>query len=88
MSKAVPLLAALVAGVVWGATTWLPHEADRAQDPAAARFEVIKPGLSAAGVFALLLAVRRQRHHELSSAALPPKTIANVYIDLNLTGAL
>lgn len=63
----------VVAGVVWGATEWLLREADQAKDPAAARVEAIKTGLSigagAGGVLALLLAVRRQWHQELSSAA-------------------
>jgi hypothetical protein len=65
--------AAVVTGVAWAATTWLLREADRAADPPAARVEAIKTGLGtaagAAGVFALLLAVRRQWHQELSSAA-------------------
>jgi len=63
----------IVAGVAWGATVWLLGEANHAQDPAAARVEAIKTGLSigagTVGVFALLLAVRRQWHQELSAAA-------------------
>jgi Pentapeptide repeats (9 copies) len=65
--------AAVVAIVGWGATSWLLSEANLAKDPAAARVEAIKTGLSiSAGVgavFALLLAVRRQWHQELSTAA-------------------
>lgn len=61
----------VVAGVAWGATTWLLREADQAKDPAAARVEAIKTGLAigagTGGVFALLLAVRRQWHQELSA---------------------
>jgi hypothetical protein len=63
----------VVAGVAWGATAWLLSEAEQARDPAAARVEAIKTGLAigagTGGVFALLLAVRRQWHQELSAAA-------------------
>jgi uncharacterized protein YjbI with pentapeptide repeats len=63
----------VVAGVVWGATAWLLGEADQAKDPAAARVEAIKTGLGigagTGGVFALLLAVRRQWHQELSAVS-------------------
>lgn len=63
----------VVVGVAWGATAWLLGEADQAKDPAAARVEAIKTGLTigagTGGVFALLLAVRRQWHQELSAAA-------------------
>jgi hypothetical protein len=68
----VAVAAVLVAGVAWGATMWLLREADRANDRAAARVEAIKTGLSigagTGAVFALLLAVRRQWHQELSAA--------------------
>jgi hypothetical protein len=54
----------VVAGVAWGATSALLHEAAGAKDPAAALVDAIKTGLSIAagtgGVFALLLSVRRQ----------------------------
>lgn len=70
---AVVAAAAVVAAVVWGATAWLLREAGSAKDPAAARVEAIKTGLAigagTGGVFALLLAVRRQWHQERSSAA-------------------
>jgi uncharacterized protein YjbI with pentapeptide repeats len=60
-----------VAAVTWGATVWLLTEADRAIDPAAARVEAIKTGLGlgagTGAVFALLLAVRRQWHQEVSA---------------------
>jgi hypothetical protein len=63
----------VVAGVAWGATSWLLSEAGQAHDVAATRVEAIKTGLSIAagtgGVFALLLAVRRQWHHELTAAS-------------------
>jgi uncharacterized protein YjbI with pentapeptide repeats len=63
----------VVAGVAWGATSWLLSEASLARDVAATRVEAIKTGLSIAagtgGVFALLLAVRRQWHHELNAAS-------------------
>lgn len=63
----------VVVVVAWGATAWLLNEADQAKDPAAARVEAIKTGLGigagTGGVFALLLAVRRQWHQELSAAA-------------------
>ncbi|MEV6824018.1 pentapeptide repeat-containing protein [Amycolatopsis sp. NPDC051102] len=64
--------ALVVGGVAWGATTLLLGEADRARDPGAARVEAIKTGLGSAagatGIFALLLAVRRQTHQELTAA--------------------
>jgi hypothetical protein len=54
----------VVALVAWGTTAWLLSEANHAKDVAAARVDAIKTGLSIAagtgGVFALLLAVRRQ----------------------------
>ena len=63
---------ALVAAVTWGATGWLLQQAERAKDPAAARVEAVKTGLGigagTGGVFALLLAVRRQWHQELNAA--------------------
>lgn len=63
--------AIVITAVGWGATTWLLHEAANATDPAAARVEAIKTGLGigagTAGVFALLLAVRRQWHQELTA---------------------
>lgn len=69
---AVAAAGAVVVAVAWGATSWLLAEAGRAKDPAAARVEAIKTGLSigagTGGVFALLLAVRRQWHQELTSA--------------------
>jgi hypothetical protein len=65
--------AVVVAAVAWGATKGLLHVANAAKDPAAAQVEAIKTGLSIAagtgGVFALLLAVRRQWHQEVSTAA-------------------
>ncbi|WP_207925869.1 pentapeptide repeat-containing protein [Actinocrispum wychmicini] len=69
----VALGGAVVAGVTWGATAWLLEEANQAKDPAAARVEAVKTGLGigagTGGVFALLLAVRRQWHQEVSAAA-------------------
>ncbi len=63
--------AIVVAAVGWVATSWLLGEANRAVDPdkrAAARVEAIKTGLGigagTTGIFALLLAVRRQQHNE------------------------
>ncbi|WP_143229770.1 hypothetical protein [Actinophytocola xanthii] len=65
--------AVLVAGVAWLATAWLLNEAAEAKDPPAARVEAIKTGLSigagTGGVFALLLAVRRQWHQEVATTA-------------------
>ncbi|SDH91712.1 Pentapeptide repeat-containing protein [Actinokineospora alba] len=70
----VAIAAAIVAGVTWGSTSWLLSEAIRATDPAAARVDAIKTGLSigaaTAGIFALLLAVRRQWHQEAAAADL------------------
>lgn len=61
----------VVAGVAWGATALLLHEADGAKDPAAARVDAIRTGLTiaagAGGVFAFLLAVRRQWHQEFTA---------------------
>lgn len=68
----ITVAALVIAGVTWGATTWLLDEAAAATDPAAARVEAIKTGLGigagTAGVFALLLAVRRQWHQEVTAA--------------------
>jgi uncharacterized protein YjbI with pentapeptide repeats len=62
----------VVVVVSWVATGWLLHEAAFAKDVAATRVDAIKTGLSigagTGGVFALLLAVRRQWHQELSAA--------------------
>ncbi|MEV6827594.1 hypothetical protein [Amycolatopsis sp. NPDC051102] len=55
--------AAIVAvAVAWTATSWLLNEADHATDRGAARVDAIKTGLSTTGIFALLLAIRRQNH--------------------------
>ncbi len=63
--------ACVVGAVAWGATSWLLAEAKSANDPSAARVEAIKTGLGIAagtgGIFALLLAVRRQWHQELTA---------------------
>ncbi|MCP2245824.1 pentapeptide repeat-containing protein [Lentzea aerocolonigenes] len=64
----------IVAAVGWGATSWLLAEANKAPADARpqARVEAIKTGLSigagTGGVFALLLAVRRQWHQEITAA--------------------
>jgi hypothetical protein len=64
--------AVTVAVVAWGATDWLLGEADGAVDRGAARVNAIKTslgiGAGATGVFALLLAVRRQTHQERTAA--------------------
>jgi uncharacterized membrane protein YidH (DUF202 family) len=61
----------VVAVVSWATTTWLLHEANLANDVHATRVEAIKTGLTigagTGGVFALLLAVRRQWHQELTA---------------------
>jgi hypothetical protein len=63
--------AVLFIAAAWGATAWLLHEAASAQDPAAARVDAVKTGLGigagAGGVLALLVAVRRQWHQELTA---------------------
>ncbi|MFC3898141.1 pentapeptide repeat-containing protein [Lentzea rhizosphaerae] len=68
----VALCGAIIVIVGWLTTSWLLTEANRAKDPAAARVEAIKTGLSigagTGGVLALLLAVRRQWHQELTAA--------------------
>jgi hypothetical protein len=60
--------AIVVVLVAWLATTWLLGEATAAKDPGAARVDAIKTGLGigagTTGIFALLLAVRRQWHSE------------------------
>ncbi len=60
--------AVVVVVVAWAATGWLLDEAAAAKDPGAARVEAIKTGLGigagTTGIFALLLAVRRQWHNE------------------------
>ncbi|UOX89754.1 pentapeptide repeat-containing protein [Amycolatopsis sp. FBCC-B4732] len=62
---------AVVATVTWIATSVLLNEADRANDRAAARVDAVKTGLGVAagtgGIFALLLAVRRQWHQEFTT---------------------
>ncbi|MCR6486161.1 pentapeptide repeat-containing protein [Amycolatopsis sp. OK19-0408] len=69
MSWWVVVAAAIVVVVVaWVATNWLLGEAASAKDPGAARVDAIKTGLGigagTTGIFALLLAVRRQWHSE------------------------
>ncbi|MGW5718804.1 pentapeptide repeat-containing protein [Amycolatopsis sp. NPDC003865] len=68
----VVLAAAIVLIAVTGATGWLLAEADHAVDRGAARVDAIKTGLGVgagtAGIFALLLAVRRQIHQEHTAA--------------------
>jgi uncharacterized protein YjbI with pentapeptide repeats len=63
--------AGVVAVATWIATGILLHEADRANDRAAARVDAVKTGLGVAagtgGIFALLLAVRRQWHQEFTT---------------------
>lgn len=63
----------MVALITLTTTALLLHEASQAMDPAAARVEAIKVGLGtgagAFGIFALLLAVRRQWHQESHSRA-------------------
>jgi len=73
LSWSVVAVAALViAAVGWSATSWLLAEAATAKDPSAARVEAIKTGLGigagTGGLFALLLAVRRQWHQELTAS--------------------
>jgi uncharacterized protein YjbI with pentapeptide repeats len=64
---------AVVAAVAVVATALLLHVASAAKDPAAAQVDAIKTGLSIAvgtgGVFALLLAARRQWHQELTAGS-------------------
>ncbi|MEU8630929.1 pentapeptide repeat-containing protein [Amycolatopsis sp. NPDC048633] len=69
MSWWVVAAAAIVVVVVaWVATNWLLGEAATAKDSGAARVDAIKTGLGigagTTGIFALLLAVRRQWHSE------------------------
>uniref|UniRef100_UPI003F499C8B pentapeptide repeat-containing protein n=1 Tax=Actinokineospora sp. CA-119265 TaxID=3239890 RepID=UPI003F499C8B len=64
---------AVAVGVVsWTATVWLLGEADGSVDRASARVNAVKTGLGigagTGGVLALLLAVRRQWHQEVSAA--------------------
>ena len=72
---AVATAGTIIACVTVGATAWLLREANSAKDPPAARVEALKTGLGAGagagagGIFALLLAVRRQWHQERSSAS-------------------
>lgn len=81
MSWWVVLAAAIVVVVVaWGATSWLLGEASAAKDPGAARVDAIKTGLGigagTTGIFALLLAVRRQWHSETDSTE---KNVTELY---------
>lgn len=73
--RTVAAAAVVVGVVVWGATSWLLAEADRAttaDGKAAAKVDAVKAGLGigagATGIFALLLAVRRQTHQERTAA--------------------
>ncbi|MFF1613239.1 pentapeptide repeat-containing protein [Amycolatopsis sp. NPDC058278] len=61
--------------MAWGAISWLLGEADRASTAdakAAAKVDAVKTGLGigtgTTGIFALLLAVRRQTHQERTAA--------------------
>ncbi|MEV7092946.1 pentapeptide repeat-containing protein [Amycolatopsis sp. NPDC051045] len=72
MSWWVVVAAAVVVIVVgWAATSWLLGEAAAAKDTGAARVDAIKTGLGigagTTGIFALLLAVRRQWHNEIDA---------------------
>ncbi|NBH04094.1 pentapeptide repeat-containing protein [Amycolatopsis sp. SID8362] len=64
--------AVVVIAVAWGCTQWLLTEANLADDVGAARVEAIKTGLGigagTTGIFALMLAVRRQWHSEVDAA--------------------
>lgn len=79
----VVVAAIVVAAVGWVATSWLLGEADRAGDAdkrALARVEAIKTGLGVGagttGIFALLLAVRRQQHTESDATE---KNVTDLY---------
>ncbi|MEV7097998.1 hypothetical protein AB0M80_34635 [Amycolatopsis sp. NPDC051045] len=65
---------------VWGATSWLLGEAATAKDVGAARVDVIKTrlaiGAGTTGIFALLPAVRRQRHNEVDATE---KNVTELY---------
>ncbi|MEU8634100.1 pentapeptide repeat-containing protein [Amycolatopsis sp. NPDC048633] len=73
--------AVVVIVVAWAATSWLYGEAAAAKDPGAAKADAIKTGLGigagTTGIFALLLAVRRQWHNELDAAE---KNVTELYI--------
>ena len=72
--------AVVVTLVVWGATSWLLGEAASAKDVGAARVDAIKTGLGigagTTGIFALLLAVRRQWHNEVDATE---KNVTELY---------
>ncbi len=81
MSWWVVAAAAIVVVVVaWAATSWLLSEASAAKDPGAARVDAIKTGLGigagTTGIFALLLAVRRQWHNESDATE---KNVTDLY---------
>jgi hypothetical protein len=63
--------AALVIATTWGAIAWLLHEAAAAQDPVPARVDAVKTGIGigagTGGLLALLVAVRRQWHQEVTA---------------------
>ncbi|MCP3800681.1 pentapeptide repeat-containing protein [Allokutzneria sp. A3M-2-11 16] len=69
--KVVAGAAIVIAVATWGATVWLLAEANTATDRASARVQAIKTGLGTGagtvGIFALLLAVRRQQHQEITA---------------------
>ncbi|MET8993739.1 pentapeptide repeat-containing protein [Amycolatopsis sp. NPDC004169] len=64
--------AVVVVAVGWVAIDWLLEQAAAAKDPGSARVDAIKTGLGVGagttGIFALLLAIRRQNHHERTAA--------------------
>jgi uncharacterized protein YjbI with pentapeptide repeats len=72
--------AVVVTLVAWRATSWLLGEAATAKDVGAARVDAIKTGLGigagTTGIFALLLAVRRQWHNEVDATE---KNVTELY---------
>ncbi|WIV52936.1 pentapeptide repeat-containing protein [Amycolatopsis nalaikhensis] len=72
--------AVVVIMVAWGAMSWLLGEASAATDVGAVRVDAIKTGLGigagTTGIFALLLAVRRQWHSEVDATE---KNVTELY---------
>ncbi|MFD0578728.1 pentapeptide repeat-containing protein [Dactylosporangium darangshiense] len=73
---------------MWATTNWLLRDARSAADPASARIEAVRTGLTGAGgvgaAAALMLAFRRQRHQEAAAVGIEhdaaEKRVTELYV--------